>query len=453
MKSLSPDNVDRVADRVKSLQLDDRERHRHGGTSGIGRAVGWLIVLAVLGVGGYFGYGQYRQWQTVAGVPEIKAVKVAYAPKEEVILSLSGFVAPRSIITMSPRVAGTIIELPIQPGWRVKEGDVLAKIDDAQFRFDFEQAKAGLASAQSKLQELKKGARPEEVRQAEIALEQAKAQLEYAGKELNRMAESLKRGSTVESDYNLAKLNRDQAEFQVRVLTEKLTLVKEGARSESIAAAEAEVDRVKAALDKAQYALEQTVIRAPINGTILEKRVELGELVRPESLQQTGICTLADLSHMEAAVDIQERDFSRLTVGQQCRVVPDAYGDRVYAASLARFQPLVNRARGVIEARVTVTNPDEYLLPDMNCRVEFLHEQPSDAPEYLQVPKQAVREDEGRKSVYVVTDGKAQRRVIETGETIGENVNVTSGLQLGDVVLLAGSQKIAEGQPIRPRVQ
>jgi membrane fusion protein (multidrug efflux system) len=134
-------------------------------------------------------------------------------------------------------------------------------------------------------------------------------------------------------------------------------------------------------------------------------------------------------------------------------VIPDAYNDRSYEARLDRFQPMVNRQRGVIEAHVRILNPDQYLLPEMNCRVEILREAQTDQEERLRIPRQAISEDKGETFVYLVENDTARRRVVETGETVGDSVEILKGLEPGDVVLLPGKETISEGQPVRPRVQ
>ncbi len=135
--------------------------------------------------------------------------------------------------------------------------------------------------------------------------------------------------------------------------------------------------RARATRDRAKYYLDKTKIHAPADAegkprvfTVLQKNVNPGESIQADFVY-TALCTLADLSEMEAEIDVQERDLRQLQKGTPCEVIPDAYPDRVYRGTLSRMQPMVNRQRGVVQVKVAIDSPDEYLLPDMNARVLF----------------------------------------------------------------------------------
>jgi HlyD family secretion protein len=437
-----------VTVRARALRLESDER-RGGGRFRWWRLFLWLILLGALG-GATFGYVTVY---APANFPEVETYLFSTKIAQETLLDLSGFIVPRLKINVAADVGGNIVKVCVEEGMKVRKGDLLIQIDDDRYRAELEQAKAGLIYAQLQLEELRNGTRPEEIEQAEASLEQAVAHLDLTRKDLER-AIRLDRGavSISKSDYDKYLSAYQEAEATVRNLRLALRLAKIGPRAERIKAAEAEVERQKANFGRAQYFVDRTRIVAPADGTILERKTEVGESVHPEVVSP-ALCVMADLSRLEADVSVQERDLNLLGKCGRCQIIPDAYSDRVYEGKVARLQPMVNRQRGVVQVKVTVLDPDDMLLPDMNCRVLFLKDATKPATDELpRIPERAlVKEDE--ECVVFVLDGKtARRRTIEVGKTIGEAVEVVKGLENGEVVLLPGAQHLADGQTIRPKL-
>jgi len=153
--------------------------------------------------------------------------------------------------------------------------------------------------------------------------------------------------------------------------------MREGPRAERIEAARASVQQAQAELSKAQWKLDNCSIKAPISGTILKKNAEEGNLVNPIAFNGSySICDIADLSDLEVDLNIQERDVSRVFVGQHCKVRCEAYPNRTYEAVVSRLMPIADRAKGAVPVRVKVTVPAEeegiYLKPEMGAVVTFL---------------------------------------------------------------------------------
>jgi HlyD family secretion protein len=181
----------------------------------------------------------------------------------------------------------------------------------------------------------------------------------------------------------------------------------------------------------------------------LQKNVNPGESIQAD-LVYTALCTLADLDDMEAEIDVQERDLHLVKIGTPCEVIPDAYPDRIYRGHLQRMQPLINRQRGVVQVKVRIDKPDSYLLPDMNARVLFLKEASSHNPDrdLPRIPLKALVPGSDPPAVFVLDGERARRRVLEIGATIGDTVQVRSGLQAEDKVLLPGAQPLKDGKPV-----
>ncbi len=158
---------------------------------------------------------------------------------------------------------------------------------------------------------------------------------------------------------------------------------------------------------------------------------------------------------MEAEIDVQERDLGALKIGGPCEIVPDAYPERVYRGHVNRKQPIVNRQRGVVQVKVTIDNPDEYLLPDMNARVLLLKDAPSNSTSNSlpDMPVRALVPASEPPTVFVLDGQTARRRTIEIGATVGDSVQVRSGLAVGDKIILPGDRSLTDGQPVKVRGQ
>ena len=441
-----------MTDRLRSLSLEKppaEGSNRQASGTHWGR---WLALALVIAGGGAVWYRNFYAAEGprrfFASTPEVETVSVQSDFSDAVMLDTAGFLVVKAHVDVNAKVLGTIIEFPIEEGMKVKEGDLLARLDDAQYKSEYEAATAGLASAEAKLAEIKAGARPEEIDQLKEAVTTAKNRLDLAKAELSR-AEQLGNVISV-AELELRKANFRDAEGNVRAAEKRLSLLERGAREETITAVEAEVNRTRALVNKAKYLLDCTRVLAPISGTILQKNGEVGETIRPESAISKALCAIADTSQMEAEVDIPERDIEQVRVGQPCRITVEAYPTHIYEGTFIRRLATVNKNKGTVGARVKVLNPDDKLLPDMNCRVVFLKDESAkQAKDVLRIPQQAVV-TMGDKSVVFVIDGEnARRRAVELGEKQGDKVEVTKGLVAGEAVILAGKVKLTDGQPVK----
>ncbi|MGD9647702.1 MAG: efflux RND transporter periplasmic adaptor subunit [Pirellulales bacterium] len=447
----APPAEEPVALQLRSLRLDKDERR------GGGRRVRWLRMLLWLSLtgGALVAAGM---WANSAGYfekppVEVDALVFGSSESSDILLDLTGYVAPRRRINVSPRVGGYIVSFPCEAGQKVKAGDLLVQIDDRLFKAEVESAKATLAQWQSKLEELRNGAQPEEIAKANALLEQAKHQLDKAEQDLKRAIATRERNPAVitEAEMTLRTTEYRSARANAASLEQSLLLLQHGARPEQIAAAEAQVEQAEALLRKAEVMVDNARLVAPHDGTVIEKNGEEGEGIHPEVVIKS-LCVLADLHDMEAEVEVQETDLQRIAVGDPCRVIPDAYEDLVYEGKIDRILPLVNKARGTVIVKVRVLNPDEHLLVDMNCRVLFVRKDDPNAAERLpRVPKRAVIEEEGSPPYVFVLDGlEARRRKVEIGAADGEEVEIRSGLTKGEIVLMAGAEPLADGRRVRP---
>lgn len=439
-----------LSTQIDSLRIPESERHTTGGNSRLLKFLFWLV-LGILLVWGVIAWQRNPPWLQELRGADYDTASVIVKGREEVALELSGFVVPYHKVNISPRIPGMLTKLNIEVGQKVKKGDVLAQLDDSSYQADLQQAQAALQAAESRVEEMKSGAQPEELDQARAAVEAAEAKLKLVSGELDR-AKQLE-DSTTQSELDQLQSAKYDAEISVRTMKQKLQLLEKGPRAERIKAAQSEVTQAKALVAKANYFLDNTRIVAPLDGTVLEKAAEVGEILRPEVLS-VSLCTIADLNTMEVEVDVQERDLQRVEIGRPCKIIPDAYSNREYAGKIDRVQPQVNRARGVVRVTIRITEPDSYLLPDMNVRALILNP-PSDEPvtETLWISEGAVVREGERTSVFVLNGERARKQEVKLGETEGKRVLVLAGLNKEDVVVLPGGKRVVDGQIIRRKAK
>jgi multidrug efflux pump subunit AcrA (membrane-fusion protein) len=316
------------------------------------------------------------------------------ASSGQVVLENKGNVVPVHLIQVSPKVAGLILDLHIRDekghvvknergedvvlveGIRVKEDWVLATLEDVEYRTNYDHIRASLAEAQQNLAVLT-DFRQVEIDQAKAKWEEATAQRKQLG--LDRIRSSRLRGSSLaERDYEqadsayLAMVNHEKS---LRIDYE---LLQHGPRDRQIAAARRRVEQCKADYDKAKWQLDNCVVRAPTTGTILTKKAEKGNIINPIAFNiSASLCEMADLSDLEIDLSIQERDIAKVKKGQQCRIVPEAFPDRLYDGYVSRLMPQADRAKGAVPVRVKVIVPKDeiqgsYLKPEMGAIVSFL---------------------------------------------------------------------------------
>lgn len=440
-----------IQERLQSLKLD-----RKADKAPRSRKVWWLLVLLLCGGAAYVTRDPERReaWLGLLGSGQLPhefadcdAFVVSSQPPDDFLLESTGFIAPRAKVHLNPSVPGKIVDLPARVGGRLNKGDVVVRIDDAQYRSDVEQAQAGLDLAQARLRELKAGPRKEDIAQAKAVVKQAEARHALVTGELQR-AETVK-DIIAPAEYEKYKSAAAEGIAYLEQTKQALAIAEKGATAGQLEVAQAEVDRAQAALEKTKHWLDSTIVRAPISGTVLQRSGETGEFVRPESLVQS-LCVIADLSDVEAEVDIQERDLGLVKVGQVCRLTVEAHPDRVFNGRVDRVLPIASRQRGAVQVRVAVQKPDVELLPDMNCRVIFT-KPASELPksDTYRVPKLAVVQEGAAAHLFVLRDSLAQKVTVELGNTNnGETIEVVKGLQDGDRVLLARSGSLRDGQPV-----
>lgn len=377
----SEDGPAALRERVLSLRLPKHDPSRGTGHARLawGLAGVLAIIVCVLVV---LLWQRGSQDSAVAVSQERPSSSAPTASSGNIALDSKGYIMPVQRILVSPKVSGMIVKLDILEGRRVKKGAVLAELEDIDYQADLSHAEHFLEAARQRLGEIV-AMLPREIGQAKAELERAKPELTQLKADFERSRDLyFKQKAVSQLDYELAESKYHSADQHVRSLEFALELL-ESSRGKKVAAAEAEVREAEADLVKARWRLDNCKIRAPIDGTILKKNAEEGNLVNPIAMNGSfSLCDLADLSDLEVELTIEERDISKVVVGQKCKVRTDAYPERVYDGVVSRLMPIADRNKAAIPVRVKVTVPREeegiYLKPDMTAMVSFLKSSPEE---------------------------------------------------------------------------
>ena len=441
---------------LKNLQID-RSKRRSGG--GAKRSMGWIVALVLLllaGAGAWAFLGPRLNTAPVVEVQRVTAISAASAPNG-VVLNATGYIVAAHKIELAAKVVGKVSWIGVDKGDRVKEGQVLVRLEDDEYQADVQQAKGQLASLQAKLDEAVHGSRPEEVAQALANLNSAKADLENAKVSLDRARNTVKESLGSQQSLDDAQSRYDSAVHKVNSLQQGYALVHLGPRQEEIDSLRGQVEQNKGALAYAETNLANTVIRAPITGTILERAVEKGEFVTTSFVGDRGakgyVVSIADLNDLEVELDISQNDFAKLHSGQHGTVTTDAFPDLKYEGFIKEISPEANRQKATVQIKVKVERPDDHLRPEMNASVSFLADRKPASSEgaparpVVMVPASAVKDG----AVFVLLDGKAVRRAVKTGATSGQSVRIEEGLIGGEDLIIAPPAGLHDGDTVRTK--
>jgi HlyD family secretion protein len=385
-----------LKERVRSLRLPQQSMRRPSSNKGLLILLS-LISLGLVALAVFLGSEYYRLTSKLADLdknssklPEGVSGKIgdlrlgtesvgggsSIASSGEVVLERKGYIIPAHQILISPKVSGMIQSLNIEEGMRVKKGEILAQIETVDYQADYDHSCASFDSAWQRWLELSTGSRPQEIKLAKARLEEMEAQKEQLYLDFKRNTRLTGSNAVAAHDYEQAASAYRAMERRSMQMRQDYELMLEGPRAEKIDGAWADVAQANADMAKNKWRLDNCAIRAPVSGTILIKRAELGNLVNPIAMQGSfSLCEMADLSDLEVDLNIEERDVSKVFKGQICRVRPEAYPERFYEGTVSRLMPQADRSKSAIPVRVKVVVPrDEegvYLKPEMGVVVSF----------------------------------------------------------------------------------
>jgi len=440
---------------LKSLQIDRGQRPA-------GQPSRWAVRWIVIGVAVFLLLGAWRLFSEkldaapAVEIQRVNAISAASAP-EGVVLNAAGYIVAAHRIEVAAKVIGKVKWIGVDKGDHVREGQVIVRLEDDEYQAQLQQAKGQMANLEAKLAQAMHGSRPEEVAQAQANLESAKADMDDAKLSVDRALKLRKEGLTPQQSVDDAQTRYDGAVHRVNSIQKTYELVKLGPRQEEIDSLRGQLEQAKGAVAYAETTLANTVIRAPVTGTILEREVEKGEFVTTSFVGDRGakgyVVSLADLNDLEVELDIAQNDFAKLHSGQHGTVTTDAFPDRKYDGFIKEISPEANRQKATVQIKVKVTQPDEFLRPEMNASVAFLADAKSDAPSsagapprpVVIVPAAAVRDN----AVFVFLDGKAVKRAVKVGAASSGGVRIEQGLNGGEDLISNPPPDLKDGAKVR----
>ena len=405
---------------LSELQIDRRSGSDPGGSSA---RIWWIIgiVLVALAAAGALAWFLIAQpgRTPVAVATAQAAASSGGAAQGASLLDASGYVVARRQATVSSKITGKVTDVLIEEGQHVKAGQVIARLDDSN-------ARAGFAQAQAQAQ-------------SSLANQQvAQAQADEAGPKWRRNQQIHASGYLSDQAVEDAKLAYDTA-------------------NANLLYAQRQVRVGQAGLDVARRNLDDTVVRAPFDGVVTVKAAQPGEIVSPISagggFTRTGICTIVDMDSLEVEVDVAESFINRVSDGMPATVKLNAYPDWQIPAYVIAVIPTADRSKATVTVRVGMKAKDARVVPEMGARVSFLapaEQGPAQAPaaRSVVVPADAVQSDGDQPIVYVVSDGKAERRAVKLGAKTDAGQILLSGVTQGEQVALGG-KGLHDGSAVR----
>ncbi|RTL43990.1 MAG: efflux RND transporter periplasmic adaptor subunit [Burkholderiales bacterium] len=361
-------------------------------------------------------------WWFLAGHKPIPVLTVTVrangqGPAADAVLQATGYVTARRMATVSAQMTGTLTEVLIDEGFRVRKGQVLARLDDTGL-------KASLAAAEA------------QVYTAQANLGQLRAQLAQAQADERRQAELSASGMTTRQ-------SREQSATAVKTVSAQLE------------AAQRQVEAAQAQVRVARVNFDYATVRAPFDGVVTARAAQVGEIISPLSagggFTRTGVGTIVDMDSLEVSVDVNEAYIAQVKPDMPCEAVLDAYPDWKIPAHVVAVIPSADRGKATVKVRVALEQKDDRVVPDMGVRVSFLAAKPVAAAKPVPgvlLPPDALVDRDGGLAVFVVQDGRAERRAVKLAGDVGKFRLATDGLKPGETVVVSPPAELKQGSPI-----
>ena len=377
----------------------------------------WLLAITVV----LFAIFAGAAWQFLRPkaipVRTVIASAVTGPGVERTVLNASGYVTARRSATVSSKVTGKVMEVLFEEGLKVKEGQVLARLDDTNVKASLRLAEAQLDSATKSLAE-------------------TRVRIKEADQELRRISDLVKNRIATQADL-------DHAEAAASSLKAKLEQQ------------QADVTVADRQVASWQQQLEDTVIRAPFAGIVTSKNAQPGEMISPISagggFTRTGICTIVDMGSLEIEIDVNESYINRVESGQPVEATLDAYPDWKIPCKVIAIIPTADRQKSTVKVRVGFDKLEPRILPEMSVKVGF-RESGASGPvtaRTVSLPKSAVQQQEGRDVVLVVQNGGAERRAVTVSSSLNDEVVLSAGIAAGERVIIDPPPGLVAGSTVK----
>lgn len=398
---------------LSALKID-RQSQEASPREGTGRR--WLVLLAVslavlLLIGTAYVFA--KNLRSAVSV-KVATVNVLDPSKGEVTLSASGYVVAQVRAAIASKGMGRIEYLGVVEGDKVKAGQIVARLEDDDVTAELSRARADLQMAQAALQE-------------------AQASLNETRLDFERYRQLYDQGIASKSEYDQSDARHKRAVA-------------------AVASSEARIQVGKAAVKEAEVQVENTRIRSPFDGIVLAKNADVGEIVAPLSGSATSrgaVVTIADMSSLEVEADVSESNIQRVTAGQACEIILDAFPNFRYKGYVHKIVPTADRAKATVQTKVRFEKLDDKVLPEMSAKVNFLapvrQTGEAEAESMIVAPRAAVTGREKGNVVFVVRGDKVAETSVVTGVTIGDSVEIKQGVPAGVTVVLDPPAELKSG--------
>ena len=367
-------------------------------------------------------------------------VRTALVEKGEVnsFLKVTGVVEANETVRVTSEIMGQAKEVKVKDGEEVNKGDILIALGDEQVKIQVAQAQATLDSIQASSDKIKSGARPQEIKQADSALLQAKINRDSAEENYLRMEKLFSEKVISKQQYEQAKNQYEIADVQYQSAQESYELVIEGAAEEDIKSVEAQVRQAKAALDMAKYQLKNTQITAPISGKVTSITVSSGEMVSPS----IPLLSIIDVNRIFVKVGISEKDISKIKEGQTVDLKIDAFSEEKFQGEVVSKGVAVDQISKTLEVKIEILQPEVDIPVGVFARGDILVKTNQEA---LIISSSALVRKKDGIYVYVIEEGIARQKEVVLGIIQDERVEILEGLSEEEEIVILGNQELGDG--------
>jgi len=408
----------------------------------------WVVLFILILVGALI---LYRGWasnqkQSASqrmGQGEIP-VQISPVTRKHLTYSLyaTGDIVPLMQVELYPRVSGYLEKISVQIGDSVRQGQVIAQIDQAEFLQKVKEVEAKVSQARAQYAELEAGTRAEDIREAEEAVKQAQSRFNNAKLQRERVEALYKRQVISKKEMDASEMDYNVTEAQLASAEQHLKMLKDGARTEVKAASLGKLREMEAILAQEQIRLQNTQIIAPFSGEIIRKNVDNGALVS----SSTPLVTLVHMETMKVVANVLEKDIALIKPGMKAKILTEAYLDKPFEGTVVRINKALDLATRTLQGEINIPNPGRLLKPGMFAKIEVALTEKLDA---LAVPREAVLEEGGKRTVFVIEGSQALRKPIITGIEQDQVIEVVEGVKDGDKVVVRGQASLRDRSTIR----
>ncbi|MEI7811616.1 MAG: efflux RND transporter periplasmic adaptor subunit [Ignavibacteria bacterium] len=370
---------------LSSLVIDKSKKESFNGTGKTKKAIYISVTVAIVAVAAFLIFLPGALTPSV----EVKTTSafIQSSSQSNGVLTASGYIVAQRKAAVASKGTGRLGYLGVVEGDKVKKNQIIARLEDSDFRAMVDEADASVRLNEADLKE--------------------------SQNILKRQGELLKAGAGTQAEYESAETRYYKVLSSIRF--------------------------AKAQLATANVNLENTLIRAPFNGTVLTKNADVGEIVAPlagGANSKSAVVTIADMSSLQAEVDVSEANIEKITIGMDCEISLDAYPSVRYQGYVAKIVPTADRSKGTVMIKVAFKDYDQKVLPEMSTKVLFLKttEKKTEQPA-LVVPATALITVNGKTAVYKIVDGKAIETPVVTGREMGSFVEIKQGITEGEQVI------------------